>query len=242
MEAEMTVTTRRTGYGQFCPVAKASEIVAERWTPLILRELISGSNRFNDIHRGVPLMSKSLLSKRLKELEQAGMVVRMETPDEGVKGYYLSEAGKALEPIILALGEWGQRFVRSNFAYQDLDPSLLMWDIRRLVRADRLPTGRTVIEFEFIDQTDAQRRWWLLKESNTLAIDLCLHHPGYDVDLFVRSKLETMTRVWMGDLDVAAALRSRGLMLEGSPALRLSFQDWIGLSIFAHVKSNVVAN
>lgn len=233
----MEATMRRTGYGQFCPVAKASEIVAERWTPLILRELISNSNRFNDIHRGVPLMSKSLLSKRLKDLEHAGIVVRREIPGEGVSGYYLTEAGEALRPLIIALGEWGQRFVRSNFEHQELDPSLLMWDIRRLVRADRLPRGRTVIEFEFTDQKSAQRRWWLLKQPDTEEIDLCLHHPGYDVDLFVRSELETMTRVWMGDLDVAAALRSRALTLEGSSSLRLSFQDWIGLSIFAHVSA-----
>jgi hypothetical protein len=99
--------------------------------------------------------------------------------------------------------------VRSNFTYQDLDPSLLMWDVRRLARADRLSTGRTVIEFEFIDQPGAQRRWWLLKEPNAAAIDLCLHDPGYEVDLFVRAELETMTRVWMGDLDMAAALRAR---------------------------------
>ena len=226
---------RRTGYGQFCPVAKAAEVVAERWTPLVLREMISGCNRFNDIHRGVPLMSKSLLSKRLKELEHAGLVYRAEIPGEGVNGYFLTEAGEALRPIIVSLGEWGHRYVRSNFTHQDLDPSLLMWDIRRLVQTEHLPRDRTVIEFEFADQTDAQRRWWLLKEPGSNEIDLCLHDPGHEVDLQVETDLETMTRVWMGDMDVPVALRSGGLKLHGSPALRLSFQDWIGLSIFAHV-------
>ncbi len=228
--------TRRTGYGQFCPVAKASEIVAERWTPLVLREMISGCNRFNDIHRGVPLMSKSLLSKRLKELEYAGIVYRREIPGEGVSGYFLTEAGEALRPIIISLGEWGQRYVRSNFTHQDLDPSLLMWDIRRLIQVEHLPRGRTVIEFEFTDQTDAQRRWWLLKEAGAEDIELCLHDPGYEIDLFVQTDLETMTRVWMGDIEVAVALRSGALKLHGTSSLRLSFQDWIGLSIFAHVE------
>ena len=233
--------TGRSGYGQFCPVAKASEIVAERWTPLVLREMISGCNRFNDIHRGVPLMSKSLLSKRLKELEHAGMIVRREVPGEGVNGYFLTDAGEALRPIIIALGEWGQRYVRSNFAHQDLDPSLLMWDIRRLVRVEHLPVGRIVIEFEFTDQPGVQRRWWLLKDSNAEAIELCLHDPGYDIDLRIQTDLETMTRVWMGDIEVPITLRSGALKLEGSSALRLSFQDWIGLSIFAHVEANAAS-
>lgn len=228
---------RRASYGQFCPVSKAAEIVAERWTPLVLRELISDSHRFNDIHRGVPLMSKSLLSKRLKELEQAGMVVRREIPGEGVQGYFLTEAGEALRPIIIALGEWGQRYVRSNFDQKDLDPSLLMWDIRRLVNVNLLPGARTVVEFEFTDQSGPRRKWWLLKEPGADEIDLCLHHPGYEVDLHIQTDLETMTRVWMGDIEVPIALRSGKLKLDGSPALRLSFQDWIGLSIFANVEA-----
>ncbi|MEZ4523247.1 MAG: helix-turn-helix domain-containing protein [Thermomicrobiales bacterium] len=233
---------QRSGYGQFCPVAKASEVIAERWTPLVLREMISGCNRFNDIHRGVPLMSKSLLSKRLRELEHAGVIVRREIPGEGVNGYFLTEAGESLRPIIIALGEWGQRYVRSNFTHQDLDPSLLMWDIRRLVQIRHLPKGRTVIEFEFTDQTDAQRRWWLLKEAESNEIELCLHDPGYEIDLRVRTDLESMTRVWMGDMEVPIALRSGVLKLDGSATLRLSFQDWIGLSIFAHVEAGAAAS
>jgi len=225
----------RSNYGQFCPVSKASEVVAERWTPLVLRELISGCTRFNDIHRGVPLMSKSLLSKRLKELERAGVIVRREVPGEGVKGYFLTEAGESLRPIIIALGEWGHRYVRSNFSHQDLDASLLMWDIRRLVQVGHLPDPRTVIEFEFTDQTGARRRWWLLKEAHADAIELCLHDPGYEIDLRIQSDLETMTRVWMGDIDIPVALRSGDLKLDGAANLRLSFQDWIGLSLFAHV-------
>lgn len=225
--------TRKKGYGQFCPVAKAAEVLAERWTPLVVRELLCGSERFNDLRRGVPLMSASLLSQRLKELEWAGIVERRQAPGGRGPTYHLTEAGEALRPIIEALGSWGHRFVRSNFEHQDLDPGLLLWDIRRRVQAGHLPPGRIVISFEFPDQPANKRRWWLLKEHE--ALDICVQDPGFDVDLTVSSDLQTLTRVWLGDIDIAAALHSGALQLEGSTSLRLSFPDWIGLSLFAHV-------
>lgn len=224
--------TRKKSYGQYCPVAKAAEILAERWTPLVVRELLHGSHRFNDLRRGLPLMSASLLSQRLKELEWAGVVERRQVPDERGYQYYLTEAGEALRPIIEALGVWGLQFVHSNFEHQDLDPRLLMWDMRRSVRTDHLPPGRVVIRFEFLDQPANKRYWWLLKDREDL--DLCLQDPGFEVDLTVSVDLHTMTRVWMGDLDLADALRAGTLTLEGSTTLCLSFPDWIGLSVFAH--------
>lgn len=227
--------TWRKGYGQYCPVAKAAEILAERWTPLVVRELLHGSHRFNDLRRGVPLMSASLLSQRLKELEWVGVVERRQGSDGRSCAYHLTQAGKALQPIIEAFGTWGQRFVRSKFDQQDLDPSLLMWDMRRSIRADLLPAGRVLIRFEFPDQSANKRYWWLLKERDDL--DLCLQDPGFEVDLTVAADLRTMTRVWMGDLAIADALRTGALRLLGSPVLRLSFPDWIGLSIFAHVQA-----
>lgn len=225
----------KSRYGQFCPVAKAAEIVAERWTPLVLRELLCGSHRFNDIHRGVPLMSKSLLSKRLKELEQAGLLERR--PVEGGQShtYHLTRAGEELRPIIEGLGFWGHRFVRSNFEDQDLDPSLLMWDMRRFVRPEHLPAGRVVIEFVFPEQPANRRRWWLLKEPGSPELDLCLHHPGYDVDLTVTSDLKTLSRIWVGDLDGPLAIRSGAVRLEGSTAVKLTVPEWISLSLFAKV-------
>jgi DNA-binding HxlR family transcriptional regulator len=223
---------RKKGYGQYCPVAKAAEILAERWTPLVVRELSHGSHRFNDLRRGLPLMSASLLSQRLKALEWAGVVERRKAPDERGHHYYLTKAGEALRPIIEALGVWGLQFVRSNFEHQDLDPRLLMWDMRRCIRIERLPPGRVVIRFEFPDQPATKRRWWLLKDRDNL--DLCLQDPGFEVGLTVSANPRTMTRVWMGDLDIADALRAGTLTLEGSTALCLSFPDWIGLSVFAH--------
>lgn len=219
------------GYGQFCPVAQAAEVIAERWTLLVLRELLSGSHRFNEIRRGVPLMSTSLLSTRLKELERVGVVERRQEPGHRSPTYHLTEAGQALGPIVDAVGRWGMRFLDIRYQQRDLDPSLLMWDIRRRIRADRLPPDRVVIAFEFLDQPSNKRSWWLLKNGDT--IDLCLSHPGFDIDLTVKADLETMTRVWLGSLDVPTALRSRRLILEGSSTLRLGFSDWIGLSVFA---------
>jgi DNA-binding HxlR family transcriptional regulator len=226
--------TQKKGYGQFCPVAKASEILAERWTPLVVRELLHGSRRFNDLRRGVPLMSASLLSQRLKELEWVGVVERRPVSGEPGYHYYLTEAGEALRPVIEALGMWGYRFARSHLGPQDLDPGLLMWDIRRWLRAEYLPPGRIVIRFEFPDQPANKRRWWLLKDREDL--DLCLQDPGFNVDLTVSANLHTMTCIWLGDLAIADALRMHTLTLAGSTALRLSFHGWIGLSPFVHMQ------
>jgi DNA-binding HxlR family transcriptional regulator len=226
--------TQKKRYGQFCPVAKPSEILAERWTPLVVRELLHGSHRLNDLRRGVPLMSASLLSRRLKELEWVGVVERRQVSGEPGYHYYLTEAGQALRPVIEALGMWGYRFARSHLGPQDLDPGLLMWDIRRCLRTEYLPPGRIVIRFEFPDQPANKRRWWLLKDREEL--DLCPQDPGYGVDLTVSADLHTMTRIWLGDLGIAEALRMHTLRLAGSTALRLSFHDWIGLSPFAHMQ------
>jgi DNA-binding HxlR family transcriptional regulator len=137
------------GYRQFCPVAKAAEIVAERWTPLVLRELLCGSRRFADLHRGVPLMSRALLTQRLRQLEDAGIV--QSTPKARGRGreYALTQAGRELRPVIEQLGEWGQRWARSQLGREDLDPGLLIWDIHRRVNLDRLPERRVVVRFDF---------------------------------------------------------------------------------------------
>jgi DNA-binding HxlR family transcriptional regulator len=221
------------GYGQFCPIAKAAEILAERWTLLVLRELLCGSRRFNDLHRGVPLMSASLLSQRLDELERAGLVERRTEPEGRGPRYYPTAACEELRPIIEAIGFWGMRFVRTSYNEDDLDPTLLMWDIRRNVRAEHLPPGRVVVRFEYPEQAAKWRVWWLVKERDAAELDLCLHDPGFPVDMTVTTSLRTMTRVWLGEADLAAAIRSGDLQLEGPPALRLGFYDWIGLSLFA---------
>ena len=179
------------GYGQFCPVAKATEVLGEKWTPLIVRELLSDDQSFNSLRKGVPLMSPSLLSSRLKSLEAAGVIDRLKT-GKGVV-YSLTPAGEELRPIVEALGVWGQRWARSDLSRKDLDPSLLMWDMHRRIDTSYFPGERTVLRFEYVDYPSKMRLWWLVITDD--GVDICLKDPGYDVDLYVQTRLKTMTRI-----------------------------------------------
>ena len=224
-----------SGYGQFCPIAQAAQILAERWTPLVLRELICGSTRFNDLRRGVPLMSSSLLSQRLRFLEQAGVVERR--PGASGRGfeYHLTDAGRELEPLIMMMGEWGARWVRSRLEPDDLDVTLLMWDMHRTVRPEHFPPRRVVVAFEFEDVPRNKRRWWLVSEGD--AADLCMTDPGHEVDLYIFTDVRTMTAIWTGDLTLDAAVASGALEAAGPADLRRHLNAWLGLSAFAPIKS-----
>ena len=156
-------------YGQFCSIAKALEVVGERWTPLVLRELICGSSRYNEIQRGMPRISPALLSKRLNALERAGVIKR----DRNTGGYALTEAGWELKPVIEQLGVWGQRWVRGRLADEQFDPDLVMWDMRRRVNLEVFPHTRTCLEFGFIDQPEGKRRYWLVGDRGGLE---AMHH------------------------------------------------------------------
>ena len=221
-------------YGQFCPVAMAAEIVCSRWTALILRELLCGSMRFNDLRRGVPRMSPTLLSKRLKELEQAGVIATRPTGQAGIVEYVLTESGEDLREVVMTLGTWGHRWVESKVSLKNLDPSLLMWDMRRWLRLTPEPQGRQVIQFEYPELPPARRNFWLVVEGTT--VDLCSVDPGYEVDLFVQSSLRTMTAIWMGISTVQAELDAGRLELSGDTTLARSMQQWLGLSPFAKEK------
>lgn len=215
-----------SGYGQFCPVAKASEILAKRWTPLIVRELISGSIGFNEIHRGVPLMSRPLLSQRLRELIAEGVISHHAT---GV--YQLTEAGEALEPVIRAMGLWGQRWVESETNGPDWDAGVLMWDMRRRIDTNALPPGRTVLQFDFGDTPKEMRWWWLLIEDQN--VDLCISDPGYDVDLFVTTQVRVLGPIWIGKRALAPAIERGDIRLHGRVDLARSLSHWLMLSALA---------
>jgi DNA-binding HxlR family transcriptional regulator len=222
--------SRRKGYGQFCPVAKAAEVVAERWTPLILRELLLGTRRFNDLRRGVPLCSPSLLSARLTELEDAGVVKKLRSG--GTTEYELTVAGEELRPIIEALGLWGHKHVQHAVTKEDLDPTLLMWDVRRRVNASALPAAeRTVVRFELTGVPRTKSRWWLVFDGDE--VDLCLKSPGYEVDLDVTAHVRTLTETWVGHQKLGAAIRSGAIALDGPPAQVRAFPKWFALSHFA---------
>ncbi len=219
------------GYRQFCPVSMASEVLCTRWTMVLLRELVPGSTRFNDLRRGVPKMSPSLLSQRLKELEAAGIVERkILTTEKGMFEYHLTEAGRDLRPVIEAMGLWGQKWVESNLSLSNLDPGLLMWDMRRNLNPDPLPDKRTVVQFLYPELPASKKLWWLVVEPKG-DIDLCWSGPGFDIDLYVTTDLRTITAIWMG-LTTIKKEHDR-IELEGPRPLITSMQTWLGLSPFA---------
>ena len=232
----------KASYGQFCPVAMAAEIVCSRWTALVVRELLCGTTRFNDLRRGVPLMSPSLLSKRLKELEEAGVIVTVPTAQPGVFEYRLTEAGEDLRPVVMSLGAWGQRWVESSLSLKNLDPSLLMWDMRRSLDPLPLPRRRCTINFLYPDVQSAKRSWWLVVDVvDGGNADLCSTNPGFEVDLYVKSSLRSMTAIWMGLTTVAREVEAGQVELIGDPEIAKSMQKWLGLSPFAKEKNRVAA-
>lgn len=217
-------------YGQFCPVAMAAEVFCTRWTPLVLRELLCGSRRFNDLRRGVPRMSPTLLSKRLKELTQAGIIESRRSAD-GSMEYHLTPAGEELREVVMALGFWGQHWVESDLALRKLDPSLLMWDMRRHLDPDPMVAGRCTILFLYPDLPSARQRYWLVVEGRD--VDVCSTDPGFEVDLYVECSLRTMTAIWMGLATVRSEVAEGRLEIDGDPVLAASMQQWLGLSPFA---------
>lgn len=220
-------------YFQFCPVAMAAEILCTRWTMVLVRELVAGSTRFNDIRRGVPRMSRTLLAQRLRELEAAGIVERHPVAGTQAVDYLLTDAGKDLLPLVEAFGIWGQKWVESEPSLERLDVSLLMWDMRRNLDPSPLPPGRTVLNFHFPELAVSKSSWWLIVEANG-DVDLCQVDPGFDVDLFVTTDLRTMTEIWMGLTTVSKAARKLDLI--GSRDVVASMQKWLGLSPFAAEK------
>ncbi len=220
-------------YNQFCPVAMAAEILCSRWTVVLLRELLAGSTRFNDLRRGLPRMSPALLSQRLKELEETGVVHRRPVPEEpGISEYALTDAGRELQPLVEAFGKWGQRWIPSRLSLERLDAKLLMWDMRRGLRFDPPPRRRLVIQFQYPDATVRETNWWLIVEPGQ-PLDLCSLDPGHDVDLYVTSPLRTMTAIWMGIETVRSARAAGELQLTGDRELVDTIECWLGLSPFA---------
>jgi DNA-binding HxlR family transcriptional regulator len=226
-------------YNQFCPVAMAAEILCTRWTIVLLRELVAGSTRFNELRRGVPRMSPALLSKRLKDLETAGIVVRSPLAGEpNLYEYTLTAAGKDLERVVGAIGEWGQRWVSTESSLEKLDPSLLMWDMRRNIDTRPMPQRRNTIQVIFSDLQEARRNWWLIVEPGE-DVDLCSVNPGFDIDLYLVSDLRTITEIWMGHTTIAQTKKAGRLVITGNRQLEANLQTWLGLSPFAKFEKSV---
>lgn len=216
-------------YGQFCPIAIASEVFAERWTPLVVRELYCGSIRFNDLLRGLPRIPRSVLVQRLRTLEATGVVERrVDAEGRGVE-YHLTQAGTELGEIVLTLGDWGQRWANVEIGEGNLEPDLLIWDMHRRLDGDRLPEGRAVVQ---LDLTGARSKsYWLVLERP--AASVCWTDPGFEPDLVVSADTVALHRIWMGKLDLPLALRDGLIKLDGPMELRQAFPGWLKLSVFA---------
>ena len=226
-------------YGQFCTVARGAEIFGELWTPLVIRELLCGSRRFNDIRRGVPRMSPTLLTQRLRKLEQMGVVERKKTP-EGWE-YALTTAGEELRPIVVNLGHWGARWVGSRLKREQLDAGFLMWDIRRFARLDQFPKDRrVVVHFVFADARAGERAWWLVVENGTA--DLCRDDPGHEVTVTLESSLRSLTEIWTGDSDPQREIASGRLRVQGAGRGGASLWRWLGRSMFAGTRADSCAS
>ncbi len=210
-------------YGQFCPLAQAAQILCERWTILIIREFIAGSDKFTDLQKGVPLMSPTLLSTRLKQLQEAGIIRKSSI--QGEKNYQLTEAGKELKPIVEMMGAWGHRWAKSNLDKTDLSASLLMWDMRRTVNASAFPKHKVVVQFHYPDAPPGAQNWWLISEHGE--VDLCLNDLGVDVDVYIESSLADMTAVWICDDEFNQSVKAGKIKAMGDPKLVKNLQNWI---------------
>ncbi|WP_030174722.1 winged helix-turn-helix transcriptional regulator [Spirillospora albida] len=210
-------------YHQYCPVARAAEILAERWTLLVVRELLDGEARFNAIQRGVPRMSPSLLATRLRELQRTGIVERRLV--DGEPRYRLTEAGRELEPVLRQMGAWGVRWMQ-NLRPDEFDPVLLMLDIRRNASPDRLPEKAATVQVLFRDAPSGSDRWWLVL-SRAGGAEVCDVDPGHPVTVWLDTDVPTLTRVWTGDLPWPTALRDEAVRLHGDrPACR-ALPEWL---------------
>lgn len=215
------------GYGQFCPIAKASEIFATRWTPLIVRELMSGVHAFNDIHRGVPLISRAVLVARLRELEDHGIIERRSRDDGGGQEYWLTPAGEGLRAVIDALGQWGMTYTQDRIKRSDLDPALLMWGLRGRVDLNALPDRRAVLRFEFsgvpASRTKFRIMWLILGRAG---VDVCMKDPGFAVDLTLRGDIRHYVDVYLGQTKWSDAAGT-ALQLDGDLQIARAFPLWL---------------
>lgn len=216
------------GYAQYCPIAKGSEVLGDRWTLLIVRELLGGATGFNELQRGLPGISRSVLADRLRSLERAEIVARRRGPGGRTLGYRLTPAGRDLESVVQAIGEWGATWAFTDPRPEELDPDLLIVWMARHVDLERLPPGRTVVKFDF---RDPAKRYWMVLEPAEVSV--CLQHPGFDVDLEVAVDTDTLYRVYLGRADLTGAVRARKLTLTGPTALQRAFSRWFTWSAFA---------
>ncbi len=225
-------------YGQFCTVARGAELLGERWTLLLIRELLCGSTHFNELRRGLPRISTTLLSTRLRTLEEFGVVRR--TVDGRATTYELTDAGESLRPIVMAIGHWGAEWIGSRLDEGQLDVGFLMWDVRRFVRLERIPRDRRVVVFfHFPDAGEREQDWWLVVESGRA--DLCRDDPGHELTVLVESSVRALTEVWVGERLPDDVLRTREVRVTGPSRDAEALWGWLGTSAFAPTRRQAVS-
>lgn len=217
-------------YGQFCPIAKASEIIGEKWTVLIVRELLMGGTRFSELQRGLGLISPTLLSKRLDSLVEYGLVLKKKIPGQKGYEYLATESCKELLPVIRSLGDWGMRWARNNLTEKDYDVELLMLYLQRSVIPEKLPGDETIIRFKFTDIKEYPD-WWMVVQGKN--VDICVSDPGKDVDIYFTSTVKALADVWMGESTYKKAIRNGELTLIGDKVLTHNVSSWLTNSLFS---------
>jgi DNA-binding HxlR family transcriptional regulator len=217
----------RRGYGQYCPLALAAELLCRRWTVLVISRLLDGCTTFNEIHRGVPRISPALLSQRLTELEAAGIVSRRKRGRQNGHVYELTDAGRDLDDLVMKMAVWGQQWAR-DMEMDDLDPGFLAWSMHLGLDTRVMPPGRTVLQFEFSGTPPDCRRFWLVVTDGT--VDMCLKHPGFETDLLIEADLRTFVEAWRGFRNLESEIRARRIRLTGPRELKQAFPRWLLLS------------
>jgi DNA-binding HxlR family transcriptional regulator len=225
---DLTAEEAMRSYAQYCPVAKANEILGDRWTLLIVREMLGGASGFNELQRGLPGISRSVLTDRMRALERAQVVERRIGPRGRTLEYRLTPAGRDLQPVLDAIGEWGATWSFTEPRPEDFDPDLLIVWMARHVDRHRLPPNRTVVQFDF---RDPRRRYWMVLEPSEVSV--CLKHPGFHVDLDVTVDTTTLYRVYLGQAELRDAMRAGQLTMNGPRMLQRGFGQWFTWSAFA---------
>ena len=218
------------GYGQYCPLALAVELLGRRWTILVISRLLDGCTTYSEIHKGIPRISPSLLSTRLTELEHAGLITREKIEGRERYRYVLTEAGQDLDDIVMQLAVWGQHWARDN-EMDDLDIGFLAWSMSMRIDTNAMPADEIVLEFEFSGAPTEFRRFWLVHRDGK--VDMCLKHPGLETDLLVKADLGQFIETWRGFRDLETEIRMRRVVLTGAKAHRTAFPKWLLMSSLA---------
>ncbi|MDA7430531.1 helix-turn-helix domain-containing protein [Primorskyibacter aestuariivivens] len=221
------------GYGQFCPIAKAAEIFCERWTALVIRNLAAGSERFSDIHRGVPHMSATLLTKRLRQLEAEQIVERRRATTGKHWTYHLTERGAEFVPLLATLGTWGRRWSRRDLQAGEMDLGLLTWGLEHCVDPSAFGPGPVTVELTVTDQPKHKAQYWFVNSGGEL--DFCISHPGHEIDMYLSATLADLIHVYRGDVSVGSAVENGQLEALGPSRLVTKLKDWLNLGPLSEV-------